>query len=72
MTYNTDHLAALIARRSNEQERHKGNPAMVVYLAGIDREIKQEEAFLKAHGVETYAVEDTDMSIDDIFAELEI
>lgn len=71
MQYNTDHLAALMTRLSNETLRHGNNPAMSVYLDGIRKEIKSEEEFLAKHGVETYA-SDEDMTMEDIFAELDI
>jgi len=72
MAYNTNHLAALMARLSNETARHGDNPNMQVYLEGIRREIKSEEEFLAKHGVTTYASDDDDsMTIDDILAELE-
>jgi len=72
MTYNTDHLAALHTRLANETARHGNNPNMAVYLNGIRREIKGEEEFLAKHGVETYAADDCDMTLDEIFAELEV
>ncbi len=72
MAYNTNHLAALMARLLNETARYGDNPNMKVYLEGIRREIKAEEEFLAKHGVETYASDDDDsMTIDDILAELE-
>lgn len=71
MTYNTNHLVALMTRLANETERHGSNPDMQVYLEGIRREIKGEEDFLAQHGVNTYASCD-DMSMDEIMAELEM
>lgn len=69
MTYNTQHLVALMTRLSNETARHGSNPAMALYLDGIRREIKQEEAFLEARGVNTYA-SDFEMTEEEIMAEL--
>ena len=72
MTYNTNHLAALNTRLTNETARHENNPNMAIYLDGIRREIKGEEEFLAKHGVETYASDgDDNMTIDDILAELD-
>lgn len=71
MSYNTNHLAALMTRFSNETARHGNNPAMSVYLDGIRKEIKSEEEFLAKHGVKTYASDEI-MTMEDIFAELEV
>lgn len=71
MTYNTDHLIALTTRLSNEKERHGHNPAMNTYLQGIEREIANEEKFLESKGVKTYS-SDEEMTLDEIFAELEL
>jgi hypothetical protein len=65
----TSHLVALMQRLANETERHCDNPAMAVYLESIRREIKGEEAFLAARGVNTYAA-DVEMTDDEILAEL--
>ena len=71
MTYNTNHLAALMTRRANETARHGDNPKMKTYLESIDREIQAEENFLKSKGVETYASSE-EMTIEEILAELEL
>lgn len=68
--YTTSHLVALMDRLSRETERHGSNPNMQVYLNSICKEIADEEAFLAARGVNTYAGENDDMTIDDIMAEL--
>lgn len=64
--YNTDHLAALNIRLSNETARHGDNPKMANYLESIRREIKGEEKFLADRGVNVYANECDDMSDDDL------
>ena len=66
---NTSHLAALTTRLANETARHGNNPKMAAYLDGIRREIKGEEAFLAARGINTYA-NDSKMSDDELLAEL--
>ena len=67
----TSHLIALMNRLSNETARHGNNPAMAHYLESIRKEIKDEEAFLEARGVKTYASDDeTPESLDDLLAEL--
>ena len=71
MTYNTNHLAALMTRHANETARHGDNPKMKTYLESIDREIQAEENFLKSKGVETYASSE-EMTIEEILAELEL
>lgn len=70
MTYNTDHLAALQTRLSHELERHGDNPNAQVYLAGIRKEIAQEEKFLADRGINTYNADDCDLSDDDLYKEL--
>jgi hypothetical protein len=69
MDYNTSHLVALMQRLANETARHSDNPAMAVYIDGIRKEIKSEEAFLAARGVNTYAA-DVEMTYEEILAEL--
>jgi hypothetical protein len=56
-------------RLSNETARHSDNPKMAVYLESIRREIKGEEAFLAARGINTYAA-DCEVSDDELLAEL--
>jgi hypothetical protein len=72
MTYTTTHLAALQTRLSTETVRHSDNPNMQAYLAGIRKEIKQEEKFLADRGVNTYSNDDCDLSIDELLEALEV
>lgn len=78
MTYTTEHYTALMIRLSNEKgylasaTKQSEIELRKVWIAQIEKEIAQEELFLKSKEIETYSVstEIDKMSEDDLLAEL--
>lgn len=76
--HDTTHYTALMARLSNEKAylaaatNQSEIELRTVWLAQIEKEIAQEELFLKSKGTDVYAVssEVDNMSEDDLLAEL--
>lgn len=76
--YDTTHYTALMTRLSNEKAylaeatKQSEIELRTVWIAQIEKEIAQEELFLKSKGIETYSVtsEADNMSEDDLLAEL--
>lgn len=78
MTYTTEHYTALMNRLSNEKgylaaaTKQSEIELRTVWIAQIEKEIAQEEMFLKSKGVNVYTVssEVDSMSEDDLLTEL--
>lgn len=76
--YDTTHYVALMTRLSNEKgylaaaTKQSEIELRTVWIAQIEKEIAQEELFLKSKGVNVYTVssEVDKMSEDDLLAEL--
>lgn len=76
--YDTTHYVALMTRLSNEKgylaaaTNQSEIELRTVWIAQIEKEIAQEEMFLKSKGINVYAVssEVNSMSEDDLLAEL--
>ena len=80
--YDTTHYAALMTRLSNEKgylaaaTKQSEIELRTVWIAQIEKEITQEEMFLKSKGISTYSTpysisaELDKMSEDDLLAEL--
>lgn len=79
MIYTTEHYTALMTRLSNGKAylaaatKHSEIELRTVWIAQIEKEIAQEELFLKSKGIsvfQTLSSEVDNMSEDDLLAEL--
>jgi len=79
MDYTTEHYVALMTRLSNEKAylaaatKQSEIELRTVWIAQIEKEIAQEELFLKSKGISVFQTSSSEidsMSEDDLLAEL--